>query len=66
MLPSQREQGRTYRADVTAAIDVIAASLNYPYAERLTPNLKWQRVPQPSRATLSLVAYNTVRWTEYN
>jgi len=39
--PRQRERGRTYGADVTTAIRVIAASLDNPCAERLTPNLKW-------------------------
>jgi hypothetical protein len=37
----RRERGRTYGPDVTAAIGAIAASLDYPCAERLTPNLKW-------------------------
>jgi hypothetical protein len=39
--PRSRERGRTYGADVTTAIRVIAASLDHPCAERLTPNLKW-------------------------
>ena len=39
--PRQRERGKTYGADVTTAIRVIAASLDHPCAERLTPNLKW-------------------------
>jgi hypothetical protein len=36
-----RERKPTYGADVTAAIRVVAASLDDPCAERLTPNLKW-------------------------
>lgn len=39
--PRARERDKTYGTDVTAAISVIAASLDYPCAERLTPNLKW-------------------------
>lgn len=39
--PRKRERERTYGADVTAAIRVVAASLDDPCAERLTPNLKW-------------------------
>ena len=39
--PRSRERERTYGADVTAAIGVVAASLDYPCAERLTPNLRW-------------------------
>jgi hypothetical protein len=36
-----RERERTYGADVTVAIKAVAASLDDPCAERLTPNLKW-------------------------
>lgn len=39
--PRRQERERTYRADVTAAIRVVAASLDDPCAERLTPNLEW-------------------------
>jgi hypothetical protein len=39
--PRSRERERTYGADVTLAIRVVAASLDEPCAERLTPNLKW-------------------------
>lgn len=39
--PRRRERKKTYGADVTSAIGVIAASLDYPCAERLTPNLQW-------------------------
>jgi hypothetical protein len=34
-----RERGRTYGPEVDRAIQVIAKSLDYPCAERLTPNL---------------------------
>jgi hypothetical protein len=36
-----RQRGRTYGLEVDAAIGVLAASLDYPCAERLTPNLGW-------------------------
>lgn len=39
--PRSRERKQSYGPDVTAAIRVVAASLDYPCAERLTPNLKW-------------------------
>jgi len=39
--PRSRERERTYGADVTAAIKVVASSMDDPCAERLTPNLKW-------------------------
>jgi hypothetical protein len=37
----KKQRGRTYGPEVTAAIRVIAASMDYPCAERLTPNLVW-------------------------
>ena len=39
--PRRTERGKTYDAEVSNAIRVIAASLDYPCAERLTPNLVW-------------------------
>jgi len=39
--PRSRERERIYGPDVTAAIKVVAASMDDPCAERLTPNLKW-------------------------
>ena len=39
--PRSRERGKTYKEEVSTAIRVIAASLDYPCAERLTPNLVW-------------------------
>jgi hypothetical protein len=38
--PRKREREKEYGADVDAAIGVIARSLDYPSAERLTPKLK--------------------------
>jgi hypothetical protein len=37
----RRERGRTYRTPVDDALRVIAESLDYICAERLTPNLVW-------------------------
>lgn len=39
--PRRRERGKKYGGKVSDAIRVIAASLDYPCAERLTPNLVW-------------------------
>lgn len=39
--PRCRERGRKYDGEVSDAIRIIAASLDYPCAERLTPNLAW-------------------------
>lgn len=39
--PRSKERGKTYDSEVSNAIRVIAASLDYPCAERLTPNLVW-------------------------
>jgi hypothetical protein len=39
--PRTRQRGKTYGGEVDAAIDVISAALDYPCAERLTPNLAW-------------------------
>jgi hypothetical protein len=37
----RKERGKRYDSEVSKAIRVIAASLDYPCAERLTPNLEW-------------------------
>ena len=37
----KRERGRSYGAEVQAAVKLIARSLDYPCAERLQPNLGW-------------------------
>ena len=39
--PRTRQRDKTYGPDVLAAIRVIWESLDYPCAERLTPNLVW-------------------------
>lgn len=39
--PRQKQRGKTYGADVKAAVVRIAKSLDYPCAERLQPNLVW-------------------------
>jgi hypothetical protein len=39
--PRVRQRSKTYKEDVTAVLRVAAASLDYPCAERLTPNLVW-------------------------
>ena len=39
--PRRQERHPTYGAEVTAALAVIAESLDYVCAERLTPNLLW-------------------------
>ena len=39
--PRQRQRGRTYGPEVQYALSVIAESLDYLCAERLTPNLVW-------------------------
>jgi hypothetical protein len=36
-----QQRSKTYGAEVSTAIRVIAGSLDYPCAERLTPNLAW-------------------------
>ncbi len=39
--PRTQERGRTYGAGVARVVQVIAESLDYPCAERLTPTLVW-------------------------
>jgi hypothetical protein len=39
--PRRQQRGRTYGHAVARAVQVIAESLDYPCAERLTPNLVW-------------------------
>jgi hypothetical protein len=39
--PRSRQRSKTYSDEVSRAIRVIADSLDYPCAERLTPNLGW-------------------------
>ena len=39
--PRRRQRGRTYGPEVDDALRVIAESMDYICAERLTPNLTW-------------------------
>lgn len=39
--PHRRKRSETYQEDVTDVLRVVAASLDHPCAERLTPNLVW-------------------------
>jgi hypothetical protein len=39
--PRRKQRGKTYGAEVRAALQVIAESLDYPCAERLRPHLVW-------------------------
>jgi hypothetical protein len=39
--PRIKQRGRTYGGEVDVAIGVVSAALDYPCAERLTPNLTW-------------------------
>jgi hypothetical protein len=39
--PRRKQRGKTYGAEVKAAVQVIAESLDFPCAERLHPNLVW-------------------------
>ncbi|MCJ7435125.1 MAG: hypothetical protein MUO77_16710 [Anaerolineales bacterium] len=39
--PRQWQRGKTYGSEVKATVEKIAYSLDYPYAERLQPNLVW-------------------------
>ncbi len=39
--PRRQQRGRTYGPPVVRAVQVIAESLDYPCAERLTPTLVW-------------------------
>jgi hypothetical protein len=39
--PRAKQRGRIYDGEVDAAIGVVSAVLDYPCAERLTPNLTW-------------------------
>jgi len=67
-----QERGKTYGAEVSNAIRVIADSLDYPCAERLTPNLKWmakhlaahdelEQVSDPLLLLLEQISISTVR-----
>jgi IS30 family transposase len=65
-----REPGKTYGPEVSKMIRVIAASLDHPCAERLTPNLVWMarhltahdelQVSEPLLLLLEQVSISTV------
>jgi hypothetical protein len=66
-----KERGKTYGTEVSNAIRVIADSLDYPCAERLTPNLEWMakhlaahdelEVSDPLLLLLDQISISTVR-----
>jgi len=66
-----KERCKTYGTEVSNAIRVIADSLDYPCAERLTPNLKWMakhlaahdelEVSDPLLLLLDQISISTVR-----
>ncbi len=66
-----RERGKAYGPDVTAAITMIAASLDWVCAERLQPNLVWMadhlerhgelQLTPGVRVQLSTISVSTVR-----
>lgn len=54
--PRRKQRGKTYGAEVDAAIGKIAESLDYPCAERLKPNLVWIANHLEAHGELSLGA----------
>lgn len=54
--PRRKQRGKTYGAEVDAAIGKIAESLDYPCAERLKPNLVWMANHLEAHGELSLGA----------
>jgi len=54
--PRRHQRGKTYGAEVEAAIDTIAKSLDYPCAERLKPNLVWMGNHLEAHGELCLTA----------
>ena len=69
--PRQRQRGRTYGPEVKYALSVIAESLDYLCADRLTPNLVWManhlathdelRVSPPLLEKLDQISVSTVK-----
>ena len=69
--PRQRQRGRTYGPEVKYALGVIAESLDYLCADRLTPNLVWManhlathdelRVSPPLLEKLDQISISTVK-----
>lgn len=68
--PRQRQRSAKYGSQVTAAVQIVAESLDYPCAERLTPNLVWLakhlaahrelEVSEPLLAQLGEISISTV------
>jgi hypothetical protein len=54
--PRRQQRGKTYGAEVEAAIGKIAESLDYPCAERLNPNLVWMANHLEAHGELRLTA----------
>lgn len=50
--PRRKQRGKTYGAEVKAAVEGIAQSLDYPCAERLQPNLVWMAAHLEKHAEL--------------
>ncbi len=69
--PRRKQRGKTYGAEVDAAIGKIAKSLDYPCAERLQPNLVWMaehlerhgelRLTSELRRQLATISVSSVR-----
>ncbi len=53
---ARKQRGKTYGAEVEAAIGKIAESLDYPCAERLKPNLVWMAEHLEAHGELHLTA----------
>jgi hypothetical protein len=69
--PRRKQRGKTFGAEVKAAVDVIAQSLDYPCAERLQPNLVWMagqlerhgelKTSKETREKLERISISTLR-----
>jgi len=53
--PRRRQRGRTFGAEVKAAVEVIARSLDYPCAERLRSTLVWMAAHLERHAELKII-----------
>ena len=52
--PRRKQRGKKYDVQVTEVLRVIASSLDYPCAERLTPNLEWMAKHLASHGELEM------------
>lgn len=52
--PRTQQRGRTYGLAVAQAVQIIAESLDYPCAERLTPNLVWMAIHLAAQGELQV------------